>query len=431
MTYRVNGTLKLPDGSPAANCEIEFVSRKNLSPTVHGSKTNIMTSNTGYYDVTLELGEYAVIIYAGGTYPSQAGVIVVLADTTPGQDLPTLLSNGELLPTTPDYMQQIQAWLVAANESADDSAASAAASEASAQAAAASAATTAAAVTAHEAKPSAHPISGVDGLQAALDGKEAVGVAAAAVTAHKAESNAHEIADITGLYDALASIGGGGGGGGGVFGGQYRNLSVNVSGVGYQGTITAERLVVESEFFVATVLRNLSLSFDAATSGAGGLDTGSVAAGNWYYVYVIYNESTVASLISLSSTAPTLPSGYTKFARVGAARVPAAYTRFLASKQRDNACWYARPDLVVILSGGTSTPVTQISTSAGRPPIAKSVWIRKYATGEGSLTKYPSDLTIDSQSQISVLDIDDTDYQSIWYTAGSGTCEYVVLGYRI
>lgn len=125
MTYRIQGILKLPDGAPAANCEIEFVSRKNFSPLVQGAKTNIMTSATGAYDVTLELGDYAVILYTGGTYPSQAGVISVLADTAAGQDLPTLLGRGEWQPATPDYIKQIEAWLVSANASAASAANSA------------------------------------------------------------------------------------------------------------------------------------------------------------------------------------------------------------------------------------------------------------------------------------------------------------------
>jgi hypothetical protein len=59
-----------------------------------------------------------------------------------------------------------------------------------------------------------------------------------------------------------------------------------------------------------------------ATTGANGLDTGTVAASTWYYWYAIYNanSATAAGLLSLSSTAPALPSGYTYSARLGAVR---------------------------------------------------------------------------------------------------------------
>lgn len=59
---------------------------------------------------------------------------------------------------------------------------------------------------------------------------------------------------------------------------------------------------------------------DVTTNGAGGLDTGSVSAGNWYSEWVIANPNaggTWSCLASLSATAPTMPSGYTFKARVG------------------------------------------------------------------------------------------------------------------
>ena len=52
-----------------------------------------------------------------------------------------------------------------------------------------------------------------------------------------------------------------------------------------------------------------SLTIDPATNGANGLDTGSLAADTWYYVFVIQGTSGVAGLMSTSTT-PTLPSGY-------------------------------------------------------------------------------------------------------------------------
>jgi hypothetical protein len=56
-----------------------------------------------------------------------------------------------------------------------------------------------------------------------------------------------------------------------------------------------------------------------AGSGVGGLDTGVKAASTSYHVFVIKNPTTnvTGALISLSATAPTLPSGYTLFRRVG------------------------------------------------------------------------------------------------------------------
>lgn len=118
MGYRVSGILKLPDGAPATNAEIEFISRKNFSPLVQELKSNIKCSATGAYDVTLEYGEYAVIVYPGGTYPAALGTIILAADTVAGQDLPTLLQQADWQPATPEYIQQITQWLAEANASA-------------------------------------------------------------------------------------------------------------------------------------------------------------------------------------------------------------------------------------------------------------------------------------------------------------------------
>jgi hypothetical protein len=53
-------------------------------------------------------------------------------------------------------------------------------------------------------------------------------------------------------------------------------------------------------------------------SAANALDTGSLSASTTYNLFVIGNGSTIATLGSLSATAPTLPSGYTSMCRIGA-----------------------------------------------------------------------------------------------------------------
>ena len=63
---------------------------------------------------------------------------------------------------------------------------------------------------------------------------------------------------------------------------------------------------------------SINLTVDITASGANGLDTGSEAAGTWYHLWVIYNGTTVAGLLSASATSPTLPSGYTYKGYVGA-----------------------------------------------------------------------------------------------------------------
>ena len=57
----------------------------------------------------------------------------------------------------------------------------------------------------------------------------------------------------------------------------------------------------------------------ALGSAAGALDTGAIANSTWYHVYLIQRVDTgvVDVLISLSATAPTMPTNYTLFRRIG------------------------------------------------------------------------------------------------------------------
>ena len=59
---------------------------------------------------------------------------------------------------------------------------------------------------------------------------------------------------------------------------------------------------------------------DLTVNGAAGLDTGTFANNTWYFLYAISDGSTNSCLASTSSTAPTMPSGYTFKIRVGATR---------------------------------------------------------------------------------------------------------------
>ncbi|AUM58668.1 putative tail fiber protein [Plesiomonas phage phiP4-7] len=115
MPYRIKGTLKLPSGQPAAGVDIEFISRRNYSPLLMNLSSVIKTTSTGAYDITLEYGEYAVVVYWGCNQPSHIGKLFVLSDTAIGLDLQTLLQQSDWQPATPEYIQQIQDWLASAN----------------------------------------------------------------------------------------------------------------------------------------------------------------------------------------------------------------------------------------------------------------------------------------------------------------------------
>ena len=94
------------------------------------------------------------------------------------------------------------------------------------------------------------------------------------------------------------------------------NLKIVTVGVNnYSSVITANSAVMITTTGQSYFASGINVTGSTNTSGVNGLDTGSLAANTWYYLFLIYNPttSTVASLYSLSATAPTLPTGYTAF----------------------------------------------------------------------------------------------------------------------
>lgn len=74
-----------------------------------------------------------------------------------------------------------------------------------------------------------------------------------------------------------------------------------------------------------------SVTINAATNGLNGLDTGTFAASTVYAVLLVsdpVNGNATGAMISLSSTAPTLPFGYSAFRVIGYATVDGS-THFL------------------------------------------------------------------------------------------------------
>lgn len=85
-----------------------------------------------------------------------------------------------------------------------------------------------------------------------------------------------------------------------------------------QVTVTADELVVTNSSGGTVLLANVSeADIDITSSGVQGLDTGSEAASTLYYIYIIYNGTTVAGLLSTSASSPTMPDGYTHKRLVG------------------------------------------------------------------------------------------------------------------
>jgi hypothetical protein len=104
-----------------------------------------------------------------------------------------------------------------------------------------------------------------------------------------------------------------------------------------------------------------SATCNLGTNGAvNTLDAGTIAVNTWYYIYVIYNPTTVTTgtLASTSSTTPTLPSGYTYKARVGAVQTINGSATLYGTWQLGN-----RGKYVVGLAQTASIPVAANGTA--------------------------------------------------------------------
>ena len=170
--------------------------------------------------------------------------------------------------------------------------------------------------------------------------------------------------------------------------GSFKNLKASANGFTSAVLVSADELVVSDSSNFYKVLRNISLSIGAG-SGANGLDSGILATGTWYSVWVISNGTTTAGLLSLSETAPTMPGGYTFKARVGWIRTDSTGNKYpLAFKQYGRNVSYAPTagSNVTICPTVSSGVVSagQVSVAAFVPPTAAAVKYSAISTGTSS-----------------------------------------------
>lgn len=103
-------------------------------------------------------------------------------------------------------------------------------------------------------------------------------------------------------------------------------------------TLTVAAGACRSDDNIIDIEVGAALTLDSAVSGAGGLDTGTLANATIYAVYVIadsYKQNDPALLMSASASSPTMPSGYDSKRRVGFARTDGS-AEFLLFYQTGN-----------------------------------------------------------------------------------------------
>jgi hypothetical protein len=105
----------------------------------------------------------------------------------------------------------------------------------------------------------------------------------------------------------------------------------------------------------------------AVGSTNGGLDTGTIAANTWYHVFLIKrpDAGVVDVLVSLSATAPTLPTSYTLFRRIGAMRTNASSQWTPFSQNGDEFLWLTPLNDVNTNALGTAASLFTLTVPTG------------------------------------------------------------------
>lgn len=185
----------------------------------------------------------------------------------------------------------------------------------------------------------------------------------------------------------------------------HKNLVIknNTGTPNNQLDIDADNLVVYDTNRVPQILSSVDLTADLTASGANGLDTGAEAVSTWYHAWVIAKQDgTVASLLSTSATAPTLPSGYTYKGYVGAVFNDSG-SDFDPLQQKDRNVVNLQ---TLVLSAGSATSRTSINIGGQVPTTAKAVfgWMKVVDASGGASDRFavvvPTSVTTDLGAQL-------------------------------
>jgi hypothetical protein len=162
--------------------------------------------------------------------------------------------------------------------------------------------------------------------------------------------------------------------------GSMRNAAMNITVAASSATFTADQIVVASALNgLQYLLSNYNKTINLATTGAGGMDTGSPPASGFVGIYAIYNPTTGATSIlatnATSAAAPNvygganMPSGYTASALISVWRVNSG-SQLIAGVQIDRMI--SMPSVTVLNVTTTQASFTALSITTAIPINAKS-----------------------------------------------------------
>jgi hypothetical protein len=163
--------------------------------------------------------------------------------------------------------------------------------------------------------------------------------------------------------------------------GSVRNLVMSVTAASATATLAADEIIVETALGgVRYCLPSFSKTINLATTGAGGMDTGSAPVSGYVALYAIWNPTTqTAALLATNCTsivapsvygAGSMPSGYTASGLVGVWPTNAS-SQFPAGYQYDRNFWQST--LVSVVTSTVALSNSSLSIAAGVPKNAKTV----------------------------------------------------------
>lgn len=151
-----------------------------------------------------------------------------------------------------------------------------------------------------------------------------------------------------------------------VLGTFYSLISSNqITDVSNKVGITAGEILLKNSAGSPYLAVSVAVTADVTSEGANGREDGSADSANqWFYTWVIYNGTTVAGFLS-TNLVPTLPSGYTHKALVGAVRNNAAadFARFV---QRGRDVGVTNQLLFTALTSVSASALQTISGTASK-----------------------------------------------------------------
>jgi hypothetical protein len=139
------------------------------------------------------------------------------------------------------------------------------------------------------------------------------------------------------------------------------------------------------------IVLSATVTINAAVSGVNGLDTGTLAASTWYYLYVIsdpVSANPTAAILSVNAPAvgPVIPYGYSAWRYIGAWRTDSS-SHFLKMWKYgvtgSRKCWWDKP--ISVLSGGASATFAAVSLVGAIPTsLATTVTFSATVTPTGA-----------------------------------------------